>query len=105
RPAASPDGKTLAIACVPTAEEWPGAYKGACAVCLWDLAANKAARTLVGNQHEIYAMAFSPDGKTLAAGCGGGALALWDVGSGRRLHASPGHEFSVLSLAIAPDGK
>jgi WD40 repeat protein len=112
RLAASPDSKMLAIACVPTAEEWPGAVDGpndgacdgACAVCLWDLAANKAARTLVGNQHAIYAMAFSPDGKTLAAGCRDGTLALWDVGSGRRLHVS-GHEFAVLGLAFAPDGK
>lgn len=105
RLAVSPDGKTLAIACAPTAQEWPGAYQDACAVCLWDLSTNKASRTLVGNQHAIYAMAFSPDGKTLAVGCGDGVLALWDVGSGRRLHGSPGHEFSVLSVAFAPDGK
>jgi WD40 repeat protein len=105
RLASSPDGKILAIACVPTAAEWPAAYRGACAVCLWDLATNKAAQTLVGSQHVIYAMAFSPNGKTLAAGCGDGALALWDVASGRRLHVSPGHEFSVLSVAYAPDGK
>ena len=56
------------------------------------------------------AIAFSPDGKTLAVGSGepsrGGDITLWDVASGklvRSLHDR--HSDTVLSLDFSPDGR
>ena len=55
-------------------------------------------------------MAFSPDGKTLAAGyggVGGGGVVLWDVAARERLHgrAARREEGDVTSVAFSPDGK
>jgi WD40 repeat protein len=49
-------------------------------------------------------VAFSPDGKTLAAG-GYGEVTLIDAGTGRRLAALSGHPAAVTSVAFSPDGK
>jgi RNA polymerase sigma factor (sigma-70 family) len=53
-----------------------------------------------------WSVAFSPDGKTLAAGSGmnPGELKLWDVASGQLRAALP-HDAGVRSLAYSPDGK
>jgi RNA polymerase sigma factor (sigma-70 family) len=60
------------------------------------------------------ALAFSPNGRQLAAGCGPalagggkqqpGVVRLWEVGSGRGLGELPGMQ-AVAGLAFAPDGK
>ena len=69
-------------------------------------------RTLVGHRYEVYSVAFSPDGKTLASGGGylgpdlkPGEIPLWDVGSGKVLTTLKGHTGGVWSLAFSPDGK
>jgi WD40 repeat protein len=101
RLALSPDGKILAIVCTPTAAEVPGGYDDSCAICLWDLAAGRALRTLVGHSDAVTGLAFSPDGKILASGGGfGGLIVLWDVVTGKRLHPQPGH--NVPSSMFAP---
>jgi len=57
----------------------------------------------------VYSLAFSPDGKTLAAGFVGGEIGLWDVTTGHRtssLAENTADDFSnVNSLAFSPDGK
>jgi WD40 repeat protein len=55
-------------------------------------------------------VAFSPDGKTLAAGLFGvsvGGVALWEVAARRRLvdEPLPVSEGAVASVAFSPDGK
>ena len=58
-------------------------------------------------------MAFSPDGKTIAAGCysrgigGVGGVVLWDVAARKRLVDEPlaVKEGAVASVAFSPDGK
>jgi WD40 repeat protein len=39
--------------------------------------------TLRGHNKGVKALAFSPDGKTLASGSFGGSVRLWEVASGR----------------------
>ena len=60
----------------------------------------------------VTSVAFSPDGKTLAAGYGGvgdvgGGVVLWDVAGAQRLAADPlpVEEGDVTSVAFSPDGK
>ena len=49
----------------------------------------------------VYSLAFSPNGKTLAAGSGDGRVRMWDVATGKEAAALAG----VGPLAFSPDGK
>ncbi|MCP4701500.1 MAG: AAA family ATPase [Gammaproteobacteria bacterium] len=53
----------------------------------------------------ILAVAFSPDGKTLATGSTDKNARLWDTASGYELRALKGHTDYILSVAFSPDGK
>src|SRR5262245_12334240 len=57
------------------------------------------------NSGIVYAVAFSPDGKTLASGSGDKTIRLWDVGAGRLIRSMAGHGGTVRSIAFSPDGK
>src|SRR5262249_39069161 len=77
---------------------------------LWDVKSSKRRATLQsfnpeGREEDIHgalSVAFSPDGKTLAAGTSGG-LKLWDVTSGKQVAARKGPP--GWSVAFSPDGK
>ncbi|MEE2055867.1 WD40 repeat domain-containing protein, partial [Nocardiopsis tropica] len=49
-------------------------------------------------------VAFSPDGRTLAAGGLSGDIRLWDVRTGEHILSMSGYESGVDSLAFHPDG-
>ena len=58
----------------------------------------------------VLALAFSPDGKTLAAGHGrrynrGADIRLWDVKTGAEKATLKGHHDRIETLAFSPDGK
>jgi WD40 repeat protein len=77
---------------------------------VWDLATRMAILTKE-RLPSVTAVAFSPDGKTLAsAGTlpGGeylGAVLLWDVATGQELKRLEGHSVRVNCVAFSPDGK
>ncbi len=58
-------------------------------------------------RHEgpILALAYSPDGATVATGGADGVVRLWDVSTGRETRQIRGHEEPVVVVAFAPDGK
>ena len=67
---------------------------------------------LAVKEGDVTSVAFSPDGKTLAAGYGGGVgvgggVVLWDVAARKRLADDPlpVKEGDVTSVAFSPDGK
>jgi WD40 repeat protein len=54
---------------------------------------------------QYLALAFSPDGKTVAAAGATGIVKLWDAATGKRVGAIKAHDSRVRTLAFSPDGK
>jgi WD40 repeat protein len=52
----------------------------------------------------VTALAFAPDGRTLATGGSDAAVAVWDVATGHRQRTLKGHRGAVLALAFSDDG-
>ena len=61
--------------------------------------------TLEGHTNHIGALAFSPDGKTLASGGWDRTIRLWDVETGDSVFTITGHRDAVRTLAFSPNGK
>jgi WD40 repeat protein len=88
---------------------WLAASRGG-TLLVWDLRdANNpgAGRELPGNQIEIGAIAFSPDGRWLVAGDrkGGVLLREWRDGAGEKAHRLPGHTDLLRAFAFSPKGR
>jgi WD40 repeat protein len=71
---------------------------------LWDLESGKEKRTLNGNI-PFSCVAFSPDGKLVAAGGGEGTIKLWNGATGREWTSLTHGDDWVYSVAFSPDGK
>ena len=99
----SPDGQTLVTAAAGTVD---GEFQPL--VLLWDAARGdllgepKSAVLLPGQP--VNALAFSPDGQTLAAGAGT-EIILWDAASQQELTRLKGHSEGITALAYSPDGR
>jgi uncharacterized protein (TIGR03067 family) len=93
----SGDGRWLAVA--------GGQLHRSGTVSLWEARTGKARFALAGHGDLVLALAFSPDGKTLASAGWDRCVRLWDVGTGNKLATLWGHTRQVWSLAFSPDGK
>src|SRR5215471_20643677 len=61
--------------------------------------------TLDGHTDPVYAVAWSPDGKTLATAGFDNTVRLWNAASRKEIKKYEGHSKLVLAVAIAPNGK
>jgi WD40 repeat protein len=73
-------------------------------VKLVELASGKTL-DLRGHSQPVFALAFTPDGTTLATGGFDGLVKVWDVATGRERGRLLGHAVPVLSVAFSPDGQ
>ncbi len=73
-------------------------------ITVWDLARKVPRSYCRGGLYQVYDVAFSPDGMTLAS-CHHDALArLWDVTSGAKLLQIGADQGRIRAIAFAPDG-
>jgi RNA polymerase sigma factor (sigma-70 family) len=70
----------------------------------WDVATGKEVRRLRDGNDVLYALAVSPDGKTLAAG-GWGRLTFYDLSTFARTARWPVENDAVKQIALTADGK
>jgi WD40 repeat protein len=74
-------------------------------VHLYDLATGMKRLSFQGHAAMVDAVAFAPDGKTLASGSWDKTIKFWDTATGKELATLRGHNRRVWSLAFSPDGK
>jgi len=85
-------------------------------VRLWDVAARKEVRQLIGQQGSLWSVAFSPDGRTLAGVTAEGTyifsangpdrtIRLWDVNTGKELRRLEGPTLGSWCVVWSPDGR
>jgi WD40 repeat protein len=70
---------------------------------LWEVKTGKPVRPRLGHRSRIDTVAFSPDGKCLAAASS--AIRLWDVAKATQVRYIGSTEDSVTTLAFSPDGR
>jgi eukaryotic-like serine/threonine-protein kinase len=72
-------------------------------VTVWDRSQGERRRSFRGHTGEVWGLAFSPDGKTIASS--GNEVILRDVESGGEVYRLTGHKGLIKALAISPDGR
>jgi WD40 repeat protein/tRNA A-37 threonylcarbamoyl transferase component Bud32 len=104
--AVSPDGKLLAVGglttSAPTVQRPQMEQVGG--ILLWDPIAQKEKAMLLGHGGPVAALAFAPDGKTLASVAFDRTVKLWDVAAARERASLQGHTAPAVSLAYSHDG-
>jgi WD40 repeat protein len=95
----SPDSQSLAVGY----DDEKGADRAV--LQIWDVRTRSVKATLSGHHGMVSAVAYSPDGRTLASASYDRTIKLWDVADGRVRTTLTGHTGDVRCLAFSPDGR
>jgi WD40 repeat protein len=88
----SPDGQRLATA--------SPAFENA---AVWDVATGRRLFSLTGPTNTVHDVAFSGDGRWIAAACGDGTARVWDGGDGRAVAILQPHAREVTKVVFSRD--
>jgi WD40 repeat protein len=89
----SPDGTLIA-----------GASTSNGTVKLWNVASERLVRSLPTHADDVYSIAFTPDGMTLAAATSNGTIVRWNTETGAPLGKPLRESFQVNAVAYSHDG-
>lgn len=98
----SPDGKWLVSG---GENKYKHADGKKTTIYLWNVDSQELIKTFLGHDLRVNALAFSPDGQTLASGSNDATVRLWDINLGRQLHILEGHSSNINTVAFSPDGR
>ena len=99
----SPDGRLLAAGYI---DDRKDLSRAADLVRLWDTAEGREVRRFaVGRTLMVRSLAFSPDGRLLAAADWGHSFHVWETATGAVVRQFQGHEGGVSGVAFSPDGR
>ena len=100
----SPDGKTLAAVCMDRKDkDKPRELERT--IKLWDVASGQVQSSWPIPGSLAAALAYSPDGKTLACAATDKSIKLWDLAAGKERASLQGHNSIPSGLAFTADGK
>jgi WD40 repeat protein len=71
---------------------------------LWD-AATGAERLCLRHHHQVNAVSFAPDGRTLASGCRDGTVRIWDAATGVERFPLQESSDRITAVGFSPDGR
>ena len=74
-------------------------------VHLWDAETFIHLKTLEGDRTDVFSVAYSPDGKTIAGAFKDGSAHIWDAETGALLKTLKGHHGAVRWAAYSSDAK
>ena len=80
------------------------AVGGTAGIWLYDSLTGEEISLITGHSFRVNAVAFSPDGLTLASGSRDDTVRLWDVETGQEISILTGHTYDVEAVAFSPDG-
>ncbi len=103
-------GRVAHLACSPDGK-WVATVNGK-VVRLWDMATGKEVRQYRGHADWIRCLAYSPNGKVIAAGAADESILVWDAATGKKVQRLTGQKEKEsagfgrrMLVTFSPDGK
>lgn len=74
-------------------------------VKVWNATTGQTLLTYNKHSGQVYALAWSPDGKSIASGGDDHSVRVWNIATGQTTLVYRGHSNSIFKIAWSPDGK